>query len=359
MNETFDKKVIVGLSGGVDSSVCAMLLADAGYNVVGVNMSIYDKNNLQSKVRKNACYGCDETQDILEAQNFAESIGIPFYVFSCAEDYKKIVLAYFREEYLSGRTPNPCIKCNQLMKFQILPQMAKNQGINYDYFATGHYARIYNDNGWLYLQKAIDETKDQTYFLYRLNQEQLKTILFPLGEYSKEQIRKIAKKRGLKVFDKPDSQDFYSGDYSELLGVSPKKGNIVLKTGEILGQHNGFWNFTLGQRKGLGIAYPRPLYVLELNAAKNEVVVGEEELTFSKNCLVNDLTFNLPDAFVSGEYDVKFRSTQKTVKAYLELKNQELQVTFATPQKAVALGQSLVIYKNDLLIGGGVIARIN
>jgi tRNA-specific 2-thiouridylase len=215
-------KILVGMSGGVDSSVAALLLKEQGHEVIGATMSIWgkgDKLPASSSSCKDACYGPNEKEDIEQAQAICEQIGIPFRVFDCVEQYEKIVLENFKKEYLSGRTPNPCIWCNSLIKFDVLPFLARQSGIDFDKFATGHYASVnFNETTNRYeLKKGVNPKKDQSYFIYRLRQEQLANILLPLGDYSKEEIREIAKKAGLKVHDKPDSQDFYSGDYNELL----------------------------------------------------------------------------------------------------------------------------------------------
>lgn len=228
-------KVLVGLSGGVDSSVTALILKQQGYDVIGATMSIWGKGGMaQQSGHKNACYGPDEIEDIEQARKIAEQIQIPYHVINCVEQYEKIVLENFKSEYLKGRTPNPCIWCNAYVKFGALPQMAKASGIEFDKFATGHYARIEEQNGRYLLKKGIAPHKDQSYFLYRLKQDQLKNILFPLGNYTKEQIREISRQNGMEVADKPDSQDFYGGDYNKLLGVDDVEGNIVTTDGKIL-----------------------------------------------------------------------------------------------------------------------------
>ena len=259
-------KILVGMSGGVDSSVAALLLKEQGHEVVGATMKIWSDEkhkrlapSVKTESCKDACYGPNEKEDIEEARKICEKIGIPFYVFDCSKEYEQIVLDNFKQEYLSGRTPNPCIRCNSLIKFDVLPFIAKKSGLEFDKFATGHYARVEEgENARFMLKKGVNPKKDQSYFLYKLRQDQLSNIIMPLGGYEKAQIRDIAKNAGLKVYDKPDSQDFYSGDYNELLEVKPAPGDIVDKNGKVLGKHEGIWNYTIGQRKGLGIAHSSP-----------------------------------------------------------------------------------------------------
>lgn len=354
------KRVLVGLSGGVDSSLAAVLLQEQGYEVIGVTMAIYDEENSMAKVVGNACYDINEKDDIEEAKALAEKIGIQYVVADCIDDYKKLVLAYFKEEYMAGRTPNPCVKCNHLMKFGAMPSMAQKMGVEFDFFATGHYAQIeFSEKYNRYvLKRGLESRKDQSYFLYRLNQEQLSNTILPIGKLSKAETRELAKARGLKVHDKPDSQDFYSGDYNDILQEPARAGNIVDKEGNVLGTHNGFWNFTLGQRKGLGIAYSEPLYVISIRPKTNEVVVGIEENTFNHGCVIKDLTFILPEPVAGQKLQAKIRSSQQPfeiiIKDFAD-ENKELEIEFVDMQKAVAPGQSCVIYDGDLVVGGGII----
>ena len=363
-------KILVGMSGGVDSSVTALMLKEQGHEVIGATMAIWGKSGVHKKIQEKinalpenkkpthgACYGPDEKEDIEEARKIAESIGIPFHVFDCAEQYEKIVLDNFKKEYLEGRTPNPCIWCNSLIKFDVLPRLAKENGIDFDKFATGHYARIEKEGDRYLLKRGLNENKDQSYFLYRLKQEQLANIMLPLGTFKKEEIRSIAEKHGLKVFDKPDSQDFYEGDYNELLEVQPEKGNIVDKNGKILGHHEGIWNYTIGQRKGLGISASEPLYVLELRKATNEVVVGGKDDTMKDSLVATKLNW-IPFDYLKEERtcQAKIRSTQKpTDVTVIPLENGNVLVKFEDLQKSIAIGQSVVFYDGDIVLGGGII----
>lgn len=351
-------KILVGLSGGVDSATTALLLKNQGHELIGVTMAIWGDKKVQEhhKGTHGACLGPDEEKDLKAAAKVAEFVGIPHYVIDCSKEYDEIVLKYFKDEYISGRTPNPCIRCNSLIKFGVLPFIAKERGIEFDKFATGHYARIEELNGKYILKRGVAPRKDQSYFLYRLTQEQLGNILLPLGNYTKEEIRAIAKENGLDVAEKPDSQDFYEGDYNELLGVKEKEGNIVDVNGKILGKHNGIWNYTIGQRKGIGISAPEPMYVLQLKKDTNEVVIGPADKTFKK--ALNAINLN----WISTEppkkefhATAKIRSTQEPTGVTIKPEGDNVKVIFDDMQKSIAIGQSVVFYDDDIVLGGGII----
>ena len=352
-------KVLVGLSGGVDSATTAALLKSRGYEVMGITMAIWgDKKATPHKSAHGACLGPDEKEDIACAQKLSEFLKIPYQVIDCSKEYDEIVLKYFRKEYLSGRTPNPCIRCNSLIKFGVLPLVAKERGIKFDKFATGHYARVFEQDGIFYLGAAKDKSKDQSYFLYKLTQEQLKNILMPLGEYTKIEVRELAKKFGLVVAEKPDSQDFYEGDYNELLGVSEEKGNIIDVDGNVLGTHKGIWNYTIGQRKGLGISSPKPLYVIKLDQKTNTVVVGNLDNTFKRSLIATEINYPSGIKIKDGTYFAKIRSSQKPQKCSVTVLEDKLKVEFTDYQKSIAQGQSVVIYGNDIVVAGGIIDEV-
>ena len=354
-------KVLVGLSGGVDSSVAALILKQQGYDVIGATMSIWGKKGLAVQEGKhNACYGPDEIEDIEAAQKLAKQLNIPYHVIDCVTKYENIVIENFKKEYLQGHTPNPCVWCNALIKFGVLPEIARLNGVEFDKFATGHYARVEEENGRFLLKRGIAPNKDHSYFLYRLKQEQLKNIILPLGNYTKDQIRSIAKENNLDAADKPDSQDFYGGDYNELLGVEEKEGNIVNLEGKILGKHKGIWNFTIGQRKGIGVSASEPLYVLSLNKDKNEVIVGPADKTFKKSLTATDLNWIAIDKLEKPmKVQAKIRSTQQPTNVeIIPISDNEVKVIFEDMQKSIAIGQSVVFYDGDTVLGGGVISAV-
>jgi tRNA-specific 2-thiouridylase len=352
--------VIVGLSGGVDSSVAAYLLKEQGCEVIGVTMAIWDGQ--YKSTGSHACYGSDEEEEIGEARKVAVKLGIPYHVFNCSAEYKQAVLDYFKSEYLAGRTPNPCIRCNQHIKFGMLPSMAKKSGISFDFFATGHYARVeFNDKYQRYvLKKAADLKKDQTYFIYRLSQDQLQQVMFPVGGFEKPEIKELARKVGITVEDIEESQDFYSGDYKDLLETAEKPGTIVDTKGNILGHHKGIWNYTIGQRKGLGIAYAEPLYVIGLDKEANTVTVGVRSETYKTSFIVSDLNW----VALSGlehpmDCTAKIRSAQKEREARIEpMEDDRVRVIFFHPNDAITPGQSAVFYDEDVVLGGGVIESV-
>jgi tRNA-specific 2-thiouridylase len=356
------KKVIVGLSGGVDSSVAAYLLKQQGFEVTGVSMSIWGGGLNAVPSGRHSCYGPDELEEIREAREVAQSLEIPFHVFDCSRRYKELVLDYFRNEYLSGRTPNPCVRCNQLIKFGMLPEIARAEGLVFDYFATGHYARVGRDEktGRYLLYKGTDSKKDQTYFIYRLSQEQLSKVLFPLGELTKKEVRGIAANIHVELSDKEESQDFYSGDYKELINAPESEGEIITRQDRVLGIHKGIWNYTIGQRKGLGIAFPEPLYVTGLDTKQNQVIVGTREEIMSSAFIVSD-----PNWIAIANLDhpmsvnVKIRSASKEAEATIEpAPNGQVKVTFRRPNDSITPGQSAVFYREDTVIGGGIIESI-
>ena len=344
-------KIAVGLSGGVDSAVTAALLKSQGHAVVGVTMKIWRGGRYRGG-EKDACFGPGEAGDIARAENLCRTLDIPYHVFDCADEYEKVVLDYFRSEYLAGKTPNPCVRCNAFMKFGVLPNLARRASIDFDKFATGHYARIREEKKVFHLLRGADEKKDQSYFLYRLKQPQLANLLFPLGDLHKTEVRGLAAKFGLDVKDKPDSQDFYSGDHTELLNTPPRKGNIVDTAGNVLGTHEGFWNYTIGQRKGLGIAAKHPLYVLELNPCRNEVVVGNAEDTFKYELKLADCSWITVEP--EGALTVKVRSASRLLPAHYSGRI----LYFPGGVSAAAAGQSAVLYRGDEVLGGGIIAEV-
>ena len=346
-------KVAVGLSGGVDSSVAALLLKEQGHDVVGVTMKLW-RGQYRGGSR-DACFGAGESEDIAAAADFSRRIGIDYKVFDCSDQYDRTIVRYFRETYLSGRTPNPCVFCNAEMKFGLLPRLASESGLAFDAFATGHYARVERRGGRWAIMRAVDLAKDQSYFLYRLSQDQLARQIFPLGGMTKGEVREIARARGLAAADKPDSQDFYSGDTDELIGEKARPGDIVDTQGRVLGRHTGFWHYTIGQRKGLGIGGAgEPYYVIELNACRNQVVVGRADEAVRTSLEVGDMNWvAIGPTEEPINCRVKVRSAGRLVPATLISGKAE----FPSGIAGVAPGQSAVFYASDSedLLCGGVI----
>ncbi len=343
-------KIAVGLSGGVDSAVAALLLKRAGHEVVGVTMKLWREGLFKGGVR-DACFGPGEADDIAAAEAFASRLGIEYRVFDCSEEYAATVLAYFRSEREAGRTPNPCVVCNRRLKFGLLPAAAA-RALDFDRFATGHYARIVESEGRLAVARAADARKDQSYFLWGLSQKQIARAMFPLGDLSKEEVRRIAREEGLPMADKPDSQDFYSGDCNELIGAEDIPGDIVSTDGRTLGRHRGFWHYTIGQRQGLGVAAREPLYVVRISKERNEVVVGTRAEAVSTQFRVKDVNWMLQEETAAAvEGFVKIRSTGEP-RGPAVFENGAVSVPDGL--FGVAPGQSAVLYSASgaILLGG-------
>jgi tRNA-specific 2-thiouridylase len=355
-------KIAVGMSGGVDSSVAALLLKKQGHQIIGLTMKIWRKDAPATGLKGNACYGPEEKEDVETVRKLCDRLGVPFYAIDCSGEFEHTVLDYFRSEYRCGRTPNPCVRCNQKVKFGVLPKLARKYGIAFDAFATGHYARIEHNSatGRYLLKKGIDPKKDQSYFIYRLSQDLLAHTFFPLGGLRKEQVRAIAREAGLEVHDKEESQDFYSGRYSDLIGEKNAPGDIVDSKGRVLGRHNGIWNYTIGQRKGLGIAYSEPLYVLRIDVKNNRIFVGTQAETGQSTFTVTDCAWSAIagiDARLNAT--VKIRSASEPAEATIEpAENNTVKVSFRTPHSGITPGQSAVFYNDDVVLGGGIIDSI-
>ncbi len=363
MNEINKKKVMVGMSGGVDSSTAAALLLDEGYDVYGATLKLWDAPDVCEGVRTRTCCSLEDVED---ARASAFKLGIPFYVLNMKQLFEEKVVNYFVDSYLAGETPNPCIACNKFVKFQAM--LDKAIALDMDYIATGHYARVtYNEETGRYnLRKALDLSKDQSYVLYMLNQNQLKRLLLPLGEYKKTEIRAVAESKGLVNARKPDSQDICfvrNGNYIDFIqdykGIDIPKGTFVTKDGRKLGINKGMVNYTIGQRKGLGMSFPEPKYVISKNSKENTVTLGTREEAMVTGLIARDMNYILYDkptkeirALARTRY-----SQQEFPVRLIALDDDKAKVVFDTSQPFVAPGQSVVLYEEDFVVGGGIITE--
>jgi len=354
-------KVMVGMSGGVDSSVAAAILLEKGYDVFGVTMQIWPDKDEESK---NTEGGCCSLSAVDDARRVSERLGIPYYVMNFKDIFEKKVINYFKYEYLMGRTPNPCIACNRYVKFDALLTKAVAMGM--DYISTGHYAKVEYDKGFnrYLLKKSVTEKKDQTYALYNLTQEQLSKTLMPVGDFTKEQVRDMAKRIGLTVAAKPDSQEICfvdDNDYGRFICESTdrqiKQGYFIDMEGNILGRHRGIVHYTVGQRKGLGIAFGKPMFVVKIDAVNDKVILGEEKDVFSYSLIASDLNF-ISRKSLDGDMrvKVKIRYSAKEADAVISMVSDcKVRVVFDKAQRAITPGQSVVFYDGDTVVGGGVI----
>ncbi len=356
------KKVVVGMSGGVDSSVAAYLLQKAGYDVIGVTMQIWQDEDAATQEESGGCCGLSAVDD---ARRVANSLDIPYYVMNFKNEFKSAVIDYFAKEYLKGQTPNPCIACNRYVKWESL--LKRSLDIGADYIATGHYARVIRlKNGRLTLMKSATAAKDQTYALYNLTQHQLAHTLMPVGEFTKDEIREIAQNINLRVANKPDSQEIcfipdndYAKFIKEYTNKEPKEGNFVALDGRVLGKHKGIVHYTVGQRKGLNLSMGHPVFVKEIRPETNEVVIGNSEDVFSNQLYANNLNFmSIEDLDGEMIVDAKIRYSHKGAKCRIrKIDSDIVECIFDEPQRAITPGQAVVFYDGDIVVGGGTIVR--
>ena len=356
-------KVVVGMSGGVDSSVAAWLLKEQGYDVIGVTMQIWQDEENTVQEENGGCCGLSAVDD---ARRVAAAIGIPYYVMNFKDEFQKSVIEYFTKEYLAGRTPNPCIACNRYVKWEALLQ--RSLSIGADYIATGHYARIEHlPNGRYAIRRSATMEKDQTYALYNLTQEQLARTLMPVGEYSKDRIREMADEIGLLVAHKPDSQDICfvpDGDYAKFIekytGKKTPEGDFVDKEGNYIGRHKGIIHYTIGQRRGLGIPAASRLYVCEISPKTNTVVLGDNADLFSSELEADSVNLISVDSLAEPKRvtaKIRYRHKEQPATAW-QTPDGILHVKFDEPQRAITKGQAVVMYDGDEVVGGGVINKI-
>lgn len=355
------RRVVVAMSGGVDSAVAAALLVQQGYEVIGVTMQIWESVTPEEEARRGGCCSLAAVDD---ARRVADLLGIPYYVLNMRGEFAANVIDYFVGEYARGRTPNPCIACNARVKFETLLRKALELGA--DHLATGHYARLELDRetGRYLLRRGVDRRKDQSYVLYNLRQEQMRHLLFPLGEYTKAEVRRLAAERGLPVAEKPESQeicfvedDDHAGFVAERAPEAVRPGPILDARGNMIGTHRGLPHYTVGQRRGLGIAADRPLYVTEIDAGRNAIVVGTAEETLRRGMRVAEVNF-IPFDRLTEELAVTCQIRYKAEPQPAVIRpagDQAVDVEFSEPQRAVTPGQAAVFYQGDLVVGGGTI----
>ena len=353
-------KTLIAMSGGVDSSVAAYLIKSQGYDCIGCTMKLYDNEDIGISHNRTCC----SLDDVEDARSVAYKIGMPYYVFNFKDGFREKVIEKFVRCYESGNTPNPCIDCNRYMKFDKLYERARLLGC--EYIATGHYARIEEYNGQYVLRKAIDETKDQSYVLYSLTQEQLAHTLFPLGSMRKTEVREIAEKNGFFNADKPDSQDICfvpNGKYAEFLehftGKNYPAGYFVSEDGTVLGEHQGIIRYTVGQHKGLGISSEEPLYVKEINTKENTVTLCKEQELYSKEVIVRDINWiagEAPKGEIRCKAKVRYRQKEQWATVML-IGETTVKIVFDEPQRAITPGQAAVLYNGDIVLGGGTISK--
>lgn len=356
------KKVVVGMSGGVDSSVAAYLLLEQGYDVIGVTMQIWQDEDRTVVEENGGCCGLSAVDD---ARRVAGMLGIPYYVMNFKEVFREKVMDYFVDAYVRGCTPNPCIACNRYVKWEAL--LKRSMDIGADYIATGHYARVEElPNGRMAIRNSVTAAKDQTYALYNLTQDQLRHTLMPVGDYTKDRIRAIAKEQGLLVASKPDSQEIcfipdndYAGFIEKNTDKPLRQGNYVDKNGKILGRHKGITHYTVGQRKGLNLAMGHPVFVTEIRPETDEVVIGEAEDVFTDTVYCSRLNFMALSDFEKRKvFNGKIRYGHKGSPCTVERIGEDmLKCSFKEPVRAVTPGQALVLYDGEYVAGGGTIIR--
>ncbi|MCH5303893.1 MAG: tRNA 2-thiouridine(34) synthase MnmA [Ruminococcus sp.] len=356
------KKALIAMSGGVDSSVASLLIKEAGYESVGITMKLYDNEDVGIK-KSNTCCSLD---DIADARAVCNKLGIPYYVFNFRDSFNEKVISRFIKAYENGSTPNPCIDCNKFIKFEHL--MHRMKELEMDYVVTGHYARIEYDEtlGRFILKKAVDDTKDQSYVLYSLTQDQLAHTLFPLGNMNKTEVRKIAEANGFINAKKHDSQDICfvpNGKYAEFIenytGKKYEKGDFVDKKGNVLGEHKGIIRYTIGQRKGLGLALPEPMYVCEKDLENNKVILSSNEDLFTSELYADELNLITCDKITEPmRIKAKVRYNQKEQSATVtQVGKDRIHIVFDEPQRAICKGQAVVMYDGDVVVGGGTITE--
>jgi len=358
------QKVAVGLSGGIDSAMAAHLLMEAGYEVIGLTMSIYDPSSPIQEASRKGCYGPNEALNLQAAARVAKAIGIAHHIIDLREAFTEHVLDYYRQTFMAGLTPNPCAQCNAFIKFGLLPHKARALGIDFSFFATGHYVRRAQDprTGRWQLWKGLDSGKDQSYFLSLLRQEQLASTLFPLGEHSKAQVRQMASERGLDfLVSRAESQDFIqSDDHGSLFGqTSIQPGDMVDSSGKLLGRHRGLIHYTIGQRKGLGISgMSEPVFVTGIDALQNRVIIGFGKDLYKRELQVLNMNWlSIAPGQIPSRAHARIRQQHKAAACSLEqTESGILKVFFDEPQLSITPGQIVALYQDDLLLGGGVIA---